>query len=286
MKRFVLSALLLLAGPPASLLHAALPSSRAIDAFAEDYLAVRETKGFSQRLTMAEALTVQKMFVRQLQPKLGKPVGYKVGLVTREAQQRYGTDSPLHGVLLEKMLLQNDAVVRTNFAVRPVLEADLIAVVKDKGINKAQSVLEVAEHLKEVIAFIELPDTFVPTNPPPYAALLAAGNVGARLGVLGQRLPVGSTAEFVKSLGEMTARIIDQDGAELGRGQGKVILDHPLNAVLWLVEELRRSGTQLKAGELLSLGSIKAIPVPTGKSVTVRYDGLPGGPMLVSVQLQ
>ena len=61
MKRFVLSALLLLAGPPASLLHAALPSSRAIDAFAEDYLAVRETKGFSQRLTMAEALTVQKM---------------------------------------------------------------------------------------------------------------------------------------------------------------------------------------------------------------------------------
>ena len=99
-------------------------------------------------------------------------------------------------------------------------------------------------------------------------------------------MPVGSTAEFVKSLGEMTVRIIDQDGAELGRGQGKVILDHPLNAVLWLVEELRRSGTQLKAGELLSLGSIKAIPVPNGRSVTVRYEGLPGGPMLVSVQFQ
>src|SRR5262245_39321100 len=160
MKHSILSALLLVAAWRVPLVQAALPSARAIDAFAADYLAVREAKGFSQRLTMSEAQAVQKMFVKQLQPRLGKPVGYKVGLVTREAQQRYGADGPLHGVLLEKMLLQNDAVVATNFAVRPVLEADLIAVVKDKGINKAQSVLDVAEHLKEVVVFIEMPHPF------------------------------------------------------------------------------------------------------------------------------
>ncbi|HXJ55746.1 MAG TPA: hypothetical protein VNU68_03685 [Verrucomicrobiae bacterium] len=42
-------------------------------------------------------------------------------------------------------------------------------------------------------------DWAVPTNPPPDGALLTAGNVGARLGALGQRVPVIATGDFVKA---------------------------------------------------------------------------------------
>jgi 2-keto-4-pentenoate hydratase len=262
------------------------PSARAIEEFADDYLARREAHGFGKPLTMTEAMLVQKTMVKRLQPALGKPVGYKVGLVTREAQERFGIETPVRGVLLEKMLLQSGDEVPTNFAVHPLLEADLIVVVADKGINKARSVIEVAEHLKELVAFIELPDAFIATNPPPDGALLTAGNVGARLGVLGQRAPVLATAQFVKALGDMQVTINDQTGTELGRGEGRVILDHPLNAVLWLMEELNRSGERLKAGDLISLGSIKAIPAPSDKTISVRYQGLPGGPLEVSVRLR
>ena len=266
--------------------YAAMPSPKAIDAFAEDYLAVREARGFGKNLTMREGLAVQQIFVRKLQPTLGKQVGYKVGLVSREMQQRFGVEAPVRGVLLEKMLLTNEAVIPTNAGVRLLLEADLIVVVKDKDINDAQSVLEVADHLKEVVAFIELPDAFLATNPPPTGASLTAGNVGARLGVLGRRVPVLGTAAFVKSLAEMTVTITDNTGAVLGRERGGVILDHPLNAVLWLMEDLHESGIKLRAGDLISLGSIKAMPAPRGRSVTVKYDGLPGGPMDVSVRFQ
>ena len=265
---------------------AALPSPKAIDTFAEDYLAVREARGFGQKLSMREALAVQQSFVRKLQPTLGKQVGYKVGLVSREAQQRFGVEAPVRGVLLEKMILQNDAVIPANFAVRPLLEADLVVVVKDKDINEAQSILEVADHISDVVAFIELPDAFIATNPPPTGAQLTAGNVGARLGVMGRRLAVKGTAEFVKSLAEMQVTITDQTGAVLGRERGSVILDHPLNAVLWLMEELHESGIKLRAGDLISLGSIKALPARSGMSVTVKYDGLPGGSIDVSVRLQ
>jgi len=263
-----------------------MPPAKSIDTFADDYLALREARGFSQHLTMPEALLVQKRFVRKLQPKLGKPVGYKVGLVTREAQQKFGLDAPLRGVLLEKMLLPNHAEIPAHFAVRPILEADLIVVVKDKAINEAHSIPDVASHLKEVVAFIELPDSYIATNPPPTGTLIAAGNVGARLGVLGQRLPVRSTAEFAQALANMQVTIVDSTGAELGRGEGRAILDHPLNAVLWLMEELHQSGLKLQPGDLLSLGSIKAIPVPSGKSVTVKYDGLPGGPIEATARFQ
>jgi len=266
--------------------RAALPSSKAIDTFAEDYLAVREARGFGKSLTMHEALAVQQTFVRKLQPTLGKQVGYKVGLVSREMQQRFGVEAPVRGVLLEKMILPNDSIIPTNAAVRPLLEADLMVVVKDKDINDAQSVLEVADHLKEIVAFIELPDAFIATNPPPTGASLTAGNVGARFGVVGRRLPMLGTADFVKALADMTVTITDSTGAVLGRERGGVILDHPLNAVLWLMEELHESGIRLRAGDLISLGSIKAMPAPRGRSVTVKYEGLPGGPLDVSVQFQ
>lgn len=264
----------------------AMPAAKAIDEFAADYLAVREARGFAKRLNIREALAVQQTFVRKLQPALGKQVGYKVGLVSRESQKRFGVEGPVRGVLLEKMLLPNNALVPTNFAVRPLLEADLIIVVKDKAINDAESILEVAEHIKEVVAFIELPDSFIATNPPPDGAMLTAGNVGARLGVLGRRVPVRGTADFVKALAEMTVTMIDETGAVLGRERGSVILDHPLNALLWLMEDLREAGIKLRPGDLISLGSIKAIPAPRGKSITVSYDGLPGGPIEASVRFQ
>jgi 2-keto-4-pentenoate hydratase len=129
-----------------------------------------------------------------------------------------------------------------------------------------------------------LPDVIVSTNRPLTGALLTAVNVGARLGVLGERVPVKATPEFVRALAEMTVTVTDQTGAELGRAQGKLILDQPLNAVLWLREELRRRGQQLKAGDVISLGSLKALPPPPGQVITVRYEGLPGGPIKASVR--
>ena len=47
------------------------------------------------------------------------------------------------------------------FGARPIWEPDLIVVVKDAGISDAKTPLEVAKHLSEVVAFIELPDRIV-----------------------------------------------------------------------------------------------------------------------------
>src|SRR5206468_876111 len=105
--RILLSCSLLLA----SSLHAVPPSARAIEELADDYLARREPRAFDKHLSMTEALLVQSSFVKRLQPALGKPVGYKVGLVTREMQQRFGVEAPVRGVLLQKMLLSTGAEV-------------------------------------------------------------------------------------------------------------------------------------------------------------------------------
>lgn len=57
------------------------------------------------------------------------------------------------------------------------------------------------------------------------------------------------------------------------------VLEHPLNAVVWLVRDLPRHQLALKKGDLVSLGSFsRLLPPKAGLKVEVEYVGLPGQP--------
>ena len=272
----------------AVLLLAACVSSAAdtVQQLADDFFGKRATSAVASNVTAVEALRLQEQFVARLTTKLGGPIGYKVGLVTKEAQQRSGVTNPIRGVLLQRMLLPNRAEVAADYGVNPLVEADLIVTVRDRSINSAATPLDVARSLKEVIAFIELPDSLMATNQKVTGNLLTAVNVGARLGVQGERLPIKATPEFVQALERMTITLSDSSGQEHGKATGSMILGNPLNAVLWLVEDLRKNRKELQPGDLISLGSVKAVPPQPGQTYTVKYSGLPGGPISVSVKIK
>jgi 2-keto-4-pentenoate hydratase len=188
-------------------------------------------------------------------------------------------------VLLRDMMLKDGAKVPANFGARPIWEADLIVVVKDAGINDTTTLLDVARHLSEVVAFIELPDRIVAETEKVDGNLITAINSSARLGVLGQRRNIDPTPEFVAALEKITVTATDQNGAELAKAKGDALLGHPLNPVLWLIKDLAATDEKLQAGDLISLGSFARPQSPqAGQTVTVRYDGLPGGPLQASVQ--
>jgi 2-keto-4-pentenoate hydratase len=64
-------------------------------------------------------------------------------------------------------------------------------------------------------------------------------------------------------------------------------MGHPLNAVLWLVADLKRTGEKLKPGDLISLGSPSPQVTPqAGDKFTLTYEGLPGGPLKASVAFE
>ena len=86
------------------------------------------------------------------------------------------------------------------------------------------------------------------------------------------------TAAFADALRDMVV-VVSGDGAELDRGKGSDVLGHPLNAVVWLVQDLAAQGLALKKGDLVSLGSFsKLMPPRPGLKVQVVYQGLPGDP--------
>ena len=261
--------------------YAACPSHEKVSAMVRAWEALEPVRGLRADLSMADALCGQKRLVQKLELALGPVVGYKAGLTNPAVQKRFGIDAPLRGTLLQRMLLQEGKDVPAKFGARPVYEADLLVVVKNAGIQRARTHLEVLQSLSLVVPFIELPDLVVAEGEKLSASLIVFINVGARLGVAGRGVPVEPTGEFAASLAGMTVRVTDQDGKDLASAKGSAILGNPLNAVLWLAQDLERSGVKLKAGDILSLGSFTPpLPPRAGLAVTVRYEGLPGNPQV------
>lgn len=266
--------------------HAVCPSYERVNTILRFMEAREPVRGLRADLSMQDGECGRRRLVERLESSDNRIVGYKAGLTNAKIQAQFGVTSPVRGVLLEKMLLTDGAMVPADFGARPLFEADLMVVVKDAAIHKAKTHLDVLRALSLVIPFIELPDLVTAEGEKLSAPLIVSLNVGARLGVVGKGMPVEPTERFAAALAAMRVVVLDQDGRELASGKGAAILDHPLNVVQWLAQDLERSRIRLKPGDLLSLGSFTPPLVPRpGLAVTVRYEGLPGDPA-VSVRFR
>ena len=256
-----------------------------VDRLAADIVAMRPAKLAAMPETMEDGQCTQDKLVERLSGTIGEPVGYKVGLTSKPAQERFGATEPVYGRLFGP-LLQNGASVPA-FASRGLAEADLLVRVKDDGINNATTPLEVLNHITVVRPFIELADLVVADGEVMTPAVISAINVGARTGVMGPKVDVEATEEFLAKLGEMQVSM-----ETVRRGESESVMDgvsaaailgHPLEAVLWLMND----GVKLEANDLVSLGSIGApIPAMPGQEVRVTYEGLTNEPITVSATLE
>ena len=261
--------------PPA---NAACPDQAAITAYIADFEAARVSKGFGTDLTLADAECAMNKLIKELPRVLGRLVGYKAAFTNPALQQALGLTGPAWGAMFVKMMVNSGARLPAKFGAFPLYEADLIAVVKDAGLADAKTQLEALQHISDMMPFIELPDRMVGGQITGASAI--AINILFRGGALGSRMKVESIDLPFASLANMTVVMTeDKSGRELGRAKGTVLMDHPINAAMWLAQALKKEGIALRPGDLLSLGTyLPAAPVQAGTSITVKYVGLPGAP--------
>ena len=261
------------------------PSQAQIADMARRYVALEPEPNPPESLTMAGALCGRDKLVRALGATHGRVIGYKAGLTNPAVQKRFGYPAPVRGTLLEKMVLADGAEVPARFGQRPVFEADLVVEVGSAAIHDATTPAQVLAALRSVRPFIELADLVVQDPTRLGGTGIALINVGARLGVLGAPVPTNDP-RLADALRDMTVRLLDGSGKELDSGKGSAILDHPLNAVIWLAADLRQAGITLAPGDLLALGSFsRLLPPQPGTQVRAVYEGLPGNPS-VSVRFR
>ena len=270
---------------PASAL-AACPDQPAIARLAAAIIG-RETPPPPVPLTMADALCAQDRLVALLAQPWGDQVGWKVGLTNPAAQARFGVTHPVAGAIFHGTLrARSGAEFPAGFGIVPTVESDLLVRIADEGVNEAgDDPVALLRHLDAVIPFIELPDLVHAGAVPWSGPLLVSINVGARFGVLGDAIPVQATPAFAAALASMTVTLAD-DRQELSRAPGSALLGHPLNALSWLVRDLRSQGRRLRAGDHVSLGGFSpALPVQAGRVYTATYAGLAAQPVSVTVRI-
>ena len=214
-------------------------------------------------------------------------IGYKVGLTDARSRERFSISQPLVGVLFKQMLLADGAVIELASSTSLLVELDLLARVNSAAINQADTIEAAARHIDAIIPFIELPDTLFRLDGDNLAALLMAGNVGARWGVMGAPVPVTDAQELLEYLPAMKLRLSTATGEVLRAGAGSQILDHPLNSILFLLKELALRDETLKQGQLVSLGAIGGpVKAEQGQRYTAHYSGYGDEEFSVSVTVR
>lgn len=206
-----------------------------------------------------------------------KVIGYKAGLTSKAAQQRFGADGPVLGLLFDGMIADDGATIEFDPAQRPVWEADLLLVVGDAAINSATTREQALAALRGYQPFIEVPSLGPDTGRPPDVESLKSINVGAWRGAAGaeRSLP----ADALTSLAAMRVVALAADGSVLAEGKGSDVLGHPLDVVLWVRDQVKAEGGELKPGDVISVGSFTPLTPPvSGQAVRVRYEGLDGDP--------
>ena len=254
----------------------------------EFYLKKNPAPALDPSLTLDQAMKIQAEYNKALMPAFGKVVGYKAGLTNPNVQKAFGVSAPLRGTLMEKMLLKSGATIEAAFGARPLYEGDLILRVGDEAINSAATPMEALKGIDAAIPFIELPDLVYAKDVKINGPMLAAVNVAARYGIVGEPIPVQATPEWMDRLKSFKCQIYDKRGTLLVEAPGSSLMDHPINVVLWIRDSLKADGIRLRKGDLLSLGTItKLTPTAPDTVVRARYVGLdPKGPVEISVNFK
>lgn len=234
-------------------------------------------------LTPEAAWRIQQRVVDALRADLGGVFGYKAGLTSPAARERFNIDEPVLGTLLQGMILDDGARISVAGGVGLLIEPDLLVRVADRRINEAATRAEAFAAIDRIAAFVEIPDNVIAPGQPVTGPILTATNGGARFGVMGPAVDVdeiemGELADFTVS--------VSRNGDPTGPpGTGRALMDHPLNVVLWIAGEARNRGVTLEAGDWLSLGSLTApMRAVAGDGYRLRYEGLGSGGMEVVVE--
>lgn len=195
--------------------------------------------------------------------------GWKIAATNVEGQRHIGVDAPVAGRLFAQYRLADGAEASAGGLHMAVAEPELAVRLgrdlppRDRPYTQA----EVTEAVGAVHLGIEIPDSRFRDFAKAGGACLAADNACAHQYVVGPEAAGWRDVDLAKA--EVVCLL---NGAEASRGTGERVLGHPLAALAWLANELSRRGDGLKAGEIVTTGTMaKPVGIAPGDTVTCDF---------------
>lgn len=184
---------------------------------------------------------------------LGDLAGYKIGCTTPVLREYMNIHEPILGAVFAPTVHHGHAGLALSDFVELGIEAEIAARLGADlpGTGAPHDRESVRDAIEAVMISIELVDARYRNFRELDTPTMAADNFFNAGAVLGP--PVEDWHDI--DLASVEASVTLND-AELGRGRGSLIMDHPFNALAWLANRLRDRGRMLRKGEFVTLGSV------------------------------
>jgi 2-keto-4-pentenoate hydratase len=218
----------------------------------------KQQSGLDRHLVPPDSATAYRV-AGLVAEELGWPVlGWKIAAFKDEMQKALRTDSPIYGRTF--FVRETPASFVHSKLASPIPEVEYQAKL---GVDlpprdKPYTVAEVTDAVASLHPGLELAECrFIHDAAfPPLPAILADG-AGSGTIVYGPAIDDWRNRDIAGQ--EVT---LLSDGKARRRGTAAAALDHPMMPVTWLANELSRTGVGLKAGQMISTGTLTGMLAP------------------------
>ena len=223
---------------------------------------------FDQQATVDDAYAVQELNTLRAIDHGRRLVGRKIGLTSIAVQQQLGVDSPDFGMLFSDMAYGDGEVIPIGKMIQPKVEAEIALVLK-ADLNQIQhTYADIISATDYALAAIEVVDSRI-ENWKISLIDTVADNASSAAYVLSSKPVQLSNVDLVNCKMQMTL-----EGEVVSQGIGKACLANPLNAAVWLADEMVKRGRPLKKGDLVLTGALGPMVVARpGDEFKVQIEG-------------
>lgn len=220
------------------------------------------------------AYRTQDAYVEQLREQRRTSLaGYKIAITTPAMRDLVGFQDSVAGRLLSDQMHRSGATIHASDYVRLIVEFEIaFEMTRDlPPTDRPWTGATILEHVACAYPALEIADDRQADYPSLKEAVLTliadnAWNQGLVLGAPVKDLDAASLQAL-----EGIAFI---DGREVGRGTGRDVLGHPLDALAWLANHLVARGLPMKAGDIVTTGSLVKSQFPmAGSRIAFRLPG-------------
>lgn len=212
-------------------------------------------------LSFKQAYQIQTMAVKQQLGKLPL-LGFKAGLTTRAAQQKFGVVQPVAGVLLGSLpeISSNGrfSIMSSDF-IRPMLEAEIGFRLNRSVSEPVTDIEQLKTWVREIRPVVEVPDLSFAQPGAATGLDIVVNNVMAKQVIAGTAMPLASL-----NINAVAVSVYKNKQLVL-TGKGSDVLGDQWLALQWLINQTLVNGWKVGPEHLLITGALgKMLPAGPG----------------------
>ena len=221
------------------------------------------------KLTRADAYTIQEIGIEHRIQRQEKFVGYKMGLTSEAKRKQMNLDSPLYGVLTNKMQVQSGGTFHLQGSIHPKIEPE-VAFLITQDLRGNVSREQVIAACSSICACMEILDSRYDQFKYFSMEDVIADNSSSSHFVIGPWLNDFKKLDLSNLKMKMSV-----NGESAQEGNSKDISGDPIISVIQLCELLSERGRALPAGSIVLAGAATAaVALENGQKIELEVEGL------------